>query len=103
MSNKLQPSHNAANVSSKQLHAVQQKVDETKRIMETNVQKALELDEELDDIEFKSSHLIIEAQRFNKKARDLSCKERMKAYRFCLLLAAFVIFVVAILIYMGVK
>jgi len=79
---------------SSKLKGVQDKVEEVKEIMKTNVQKALDNVDKLDEIEEKSDKFLDQAKMFKRDATQLKRQMRCKYYK----ITALIVLVVGVIL-----
>ena len=84
--------------SSSTLQDVQAKVDTVKEIMKTNVSKALENVEQLEDMEEKAETFEEQAKNFNRNAVKVKSLMRSRYVKICLILSFIVLVIAAIII-----
>jgi hypothetical protein len=86
---------------SSKLRDAQGKVEQVKDAMKTNVQKALDNMEQLEDMEVKSEAFEEQARQFSKGATDVKRMMRCRYIKITILLAVIVAVILAIIIYVA--
>jgi vesicle-associated membrane protein 2 len=85
------------------LHDTQQQVDQVVLIMKDNVEKVLQRDEKLSDIETRSEELQQGATRFEKISTKLKRKFFCKNMRFVMILAVIILIFILIILLIVLK
>jgi|688.fasta_scaffold436168_1 hypothetical protein len=80
-----------------QLQATQKQVDDVVIIMKDNLNKVLERDQKLGDLETNTEELQIRAQRFQRVSHKLKNKMFWKNMRFMIILAVIILVVILII------
>lgn len=86
-----------------QLQTTQKQVDDVVVIMKDNINKVLERDQKLGDLESNTEELQVGSQRFQRISTRLKRKMFWKNMKFMLILAAIIILILLVIILVIVK
>ncbi|XP_075063405.1 vesicle-associated membrane protein 5 [Mixophyes fleayi] len=85
-------------MASKNLEACQQNAEEVKVLMKENVEKVLEREGKLQNLEVRSDELKIMASSFEKTAKTVERKTRWEKWRWYIICAAIILVILIVLI-----
>ena len=80
------------------INEIKIQIDETTQIMKNNIQKVLERDEKLCDLETQSDALVHDSERFHKGAKKLKWKFYWADKRFLACIVFILLFLILVLV-----